>query len=83
MAMTERTFYCCWCSTRKPVESGFREIGTSVDRAIVDTADLKRERVGLRGDQEIRAKSAEFVGQTVAYVERDAQGGGGYRHAQS
>ena len=63
-------------------EVGFGEVGARVYRAVVYTADLQGERVGLRGDQQVCSQAAEFVRKAVAYVQRNAQRGGRHGHSQ-
>ena len=63
-------------------EVGFGEIGAGVDGAIVNAADLERERIGRRGDKEIRTEAAKFTREAIANVERDAERGSGDGHAK-
>ena len=61
---------------------GFREIGTSVDRAIIHAANFEWQRIRLRRNDEICAQAAEFSGKAVTDIERHAQRGRSHGHAE-
>jgi hypothetical protein len=59
------------------------KIRTGVHGTIIDPTNFERKRIGLRGDEEIRSQGAKFMGETIANVERDAEGRGDDGHAKS
>src|SRR5579864_2676032 len=58
-------------------EIGFAEISAFVDWTVIDAADVDGKRVGLRGDDKIRAQAAEFAREAVADFEGNRERGGG------
>ena len=59
------------------------KVGAGVHRTIIDAANFEGKRVGLRSDEEIRAEGAKFMRETIANIERNAEGGGDHGHAES
>jgi hypothetical protein len=59
------------------------KICAGINGTIIDTTNFERQRIGLRGDEEISSQGAKFMGEAIADVERNAEGCGDDGHAKS